>query len=122
MDAKTFDQSKRPSRHVAEGASRARHRQGTKASRVSSGIIADSIASTRRSRSCKAMMGLPGRDKAPPGAMMSMLRLNMPDVFMHGGSIPPGKCKGRDVRVGLARKGAATQAGGKAEVVCYAKI
>jgi dihydroxy-acid dehydratase len=167
MDAKTFDKSKLPSRHVTEGPSRAPHRsyyyamglteeqihrpfvgvvscwneaapcnialmrqaqsakkgvdeaggtprefctitvtdgiamghQGMKSSLVSREVIADSIELTMRGHCYDAMVGLAGCDKSLPGVMMAMLRLNVPAVFMYGGSILPGKFKGRDVTV-----------------------
>jgi dihydroxy-acid dehydratase len=167
MDAKTFDKSKLPSRHVTEGPSRAPHRsyyyamglteeqihrpfvgvvscwneaapcnialmrqaqsakkgvdeaggtprefctitvtdgiamghQGMKSSLVSREAIADSIELTMRGHCYDAMVGLAGCDKSLPGVMMAMLRLNVPSVFMYGGSILPGKFKGRDVTV-----------------------
>ncbi len=46
-----------------------------------------------------ALVGIAGCDKSLPGTMMAMLRLNVPSVFMYGGSILPGKFKGRDVTV-----------------------
>ncbi|AHB48572.1 dihydroxy-acid dehydratase [Hyphomicrobium nitrativorans NL23] len=167
MDAKTFDKSKLPSRHVTEGPSRAPHRsyyyamglteeeihrpfvgvvscwneaapcnialqrqaqsvkagvkeaggtprefctitvtdgiamghQGMKSSLVSREVIADSIELTMRGHSYDALVGVAGCDKSLPGTMMAMLRLNVPSVFMYGGSILPGKFKGHDVTV-----------------------
>jgi dihydroxy-acid dehydratase len=167
MDARTFDKSKLPSRHVTEGPSRAPHRsyyyamglteeqihrpfvgvvscwneaapcnialmrqaqsakkgvdeaggtprefctitvtdgiamghQGMKSSLVSREVIADSIELTMRGHCYDAMVGLAGCDKSLPGVMMAMLRLNVPAVFMYGGSILPGKFKGKDVTV-----------------------
>jgi len=167
MDAKTFDRSKLPSRHVTVGPSRAPHRsyyyamglteeqinrpfvgvvscwneaapcnialmrqaqsakvgvneaggtprefctitvtdgiamghQGMKSSLVSREVIADSIELTMRGHCYDAMVGLAGCDKSLPGIMMAMLRLNVPSVFMYGGSILPGRFKGRDVTV-----------------------
>ncbi|HEX2843576.1 dihydroxy-acid dehydratase [Hyphomicrobium sp.] len=167
MDAKTFDKSKLPSRHVTEGPSRAPHRsyyyamglteeeihrpfvgvvscwneaapcnialqrqaqsaktgvkeaggtprefctitvtdgiamghQGMKSSLVSREVIADSIELTMRGHSYDALVGIAGCDKSLPGTMMAMLRLNVPSVFMYGGSILPGKFKGHDVTV-----------------------
>src|SRR5512145_516775 len=167
MDAKTFDKSRLPSRHVTEGPARAPHRsyyyamglsreqihqpfvgvatcwneaapcnislmrqaqavkqgvtaangtprefctitvtdgiamghQGMKASLVSREVIADSIELTMRGHCYDAMVGIAGCDKSLPGTMMAMLRLNVPSVFMYGGSILPGKFKGRDVTV-----------------------
>ena len=167
MDAKTFDKSKLPSRHVTEGPARAPHRsyyyamglteeeirrpfvgvvscwneaapcnialqrqaqsakagvkeaggtprefctitvtdgiamghQGMKSSLVSREVIADSIELTMRGHSYDALVGIAGCDKSLPGTMMAMLRLNVPSVFMYGGSILPGKFKGHDVTV-----------------------
>ena len=167
MDAKTFDKSKLPSRHVTEGPTRAPHRsyyyamgleeehihrpfvgvvscwneaapcnislmrqaqsaklgvdeaggtprefctitvtdgiamghQGMKSSLVSREVIADSIELTMRGHCYDAMVGIAGCDKSLPGIMMAMLRLNVPSVFLYGGSILPGKFKGRDVTV-----------------------
>lgn len=167
MDARTFDKSKLPSRHVTEGPSRAPHRsyyyamglteeeihrpfvgvvscwneaapcnialqrqaqsakagvkegggtprefctitvtdgiamghQGMKSSLVSREVIADSIELTMRGHSYDALVGIAGCDKSLPGTMMAMLRLNVPSVFMYGGSILPGKFKGKDVTV-----------------------
>ncbi|MGD9667539.1 MAG: dihydroxy-acid dehydratase [Hyphomicrobiaceae bacterium] len=167
MDAKTFDKSKMPSRHVTVGPSRAPHRsyyyamglteeqinrpfvgvvscwneaapcnislmrqaqsvkvgvdegggtprefctitvtdgiamghQGMKSSLVSREVIADSIELTMRGHCYDAMVGIAGCDKSLPGIMMSMLRLNVPSVFMYGGSILPGRFKGKDVTV-----------------------
>jgi dihydroxy-acid dehydratase len=73
--------------------------QGMKSSLVSREVIADSVELTMRGHSYDAIVGLAGCDKSLPGMMMSMLRLNVPAVFMYGGSILPGKFKGRDVTV-----------------------
>jgi dihydroxy-acid dehydratase len=73
--------------------------QGMKSSLVSREVIVDSIELTMRGHCYDAMVGLAGCDKSLPGVMMSMLRLNVPAVFMYGGSILPGKFKGKDVTV-----------------------
>ena len=167
MDAKTFDKSKLPSRHVTVGPTRAPHRsyyyamglteeqinrpfvgvvscwneaapcnislmrqaqavkvgvdegggtprefctitvtdgiamghQGMKSSLVSREVIADSIELTMRGHCYDAMVGIAGCDKSLPGIMMSMLRLNVPSVFMYGGTILPGRFKDKDVTV-----------------------
>jgi dihydroxy-acid dehydratase len=167
MDAKTFDKTKLPSRHVTEGPTRAPHRsyyyamgleeeqihrpfvgvvscwneaapcnislmrqaqsakrgvdeaggtprefctitvtdgiamghQGMKSSLVSREVIADSIELTMRGHCYDAIVGIAGCDKSLPGIMMSMLRLNVPSVFLYGGSILPGRFKGHDVTV-----------------------
>jgi dihydroxy-acid dehydratase len=181
MDARTFDKSKLPSRHVTEGPSRAPHRsyyyamglteeeihrpfvgvvscwneaapcnialmrqaqsakkgvnesggtprefctitvtdgiamghQGMKSSLVSREVIADSIELTMRGHCYDAMVGLAGCDKSLPGVMMAMLRLNVPAVFMYGGSILPGKFKGRDVTVVDVFEGVGQHSAGK---------
>jgi dihydroxy-acid dehydratase len=181
MDAKTFDKSKLPSRHVTEGPSRAPHRsyyyamgleeadikrpfvgvvscwneaapcnislmrqaqsakagvkeaggtprefctitvtdgiamghQGMKSSLVSREVIADSIELTMRGHCYDALVGIAGCDKSLPGIMMSMLRLNVPSVFMYGGSILPGKFKGHDVTVVDVFEGVGMHSAGK---------
>lgn len=181
MDAKPFDKSKLPSRHVTEGADRAPHRsyyyamglteeeihrpfvgvascwneaapcnialmrqaqsakagvkaangtprefctitvtdgiamghQGMKSSLVSREVIADSIELTMRGHCYDALVGLAGCDKSLPGMMMAMLRLNVPSVFMYGGSILPGKFKGKDVTVVDVFEGVGQHSAGK---------
>ena len=73
--------------------------QGMKSSLVSREVIADSVELTVRGHCYDAIVGLAGCDKSLPGMMMAMVRLNVPSVFMYGGSILPGKFKGRDVTV-----------------------
>jgi dihydroxy-acid dehydratase len=73
--------------------------QGMKSSLVSRDLIADSVELTVRGHCYDALVGLAGCDKSLPGMMMAMLRLNVPSVFMYGGSILPGRFKGRDVTV-----------------------
>ena len=73
--------------------------QGMKSSLVSREVIADSTELTVRGHCYDAIVGLAGCDKSLPGLMMAMCRLNVPSVFMYGGSILPGKYKGKDVTV-----------------------
>ena len=73
--------------------------QGMKSSLVSREVIADSTELTVRGHCYDALVGLAGCDKSLPGLMMAMCRLNVPSVFMYGGSILPGKYKGKDVTV-----------------------
>jgi dihydroxy-acid dehydratase len=73
--------------------------QGMKSSLVSREVIADTVELTVRGHCYDGLVGLAGCDKSLPGMMMAMLRLNVPSVFMYGGSILPGKYKGRDVTV-----------------------
>jgi len=167
MDAKTFNKSHLPSRHVTEGPHRAPHRsyyyamgltreqihqpfvgvatcwneaapcnialmrqaqavkqgvaaaagtprefctitvtdgiamghQGMKASLPSREVIADSVELTMRGHCYDALVGLAGCDKSLPGMMMAMCRLNVPSIFIYGGSILPGSFRGRPVTV-----------------------
>ncbi len=167
MDAKTFDKSRLPSRHVTVGPQRAPHRsyyyamglsreqiaqpfvgvatcwneaapcnialmrqaqavkqgvahangtprefctitvtdgiamghQGMKSSLASREVIADSVELTIRGHCYDALVGMAGCDKSLPGMMMAMCRLNVPSVFIYGGSILPGTFKGKPVTV-----------------------
>ena len=73
--------------------------QGMKSSLVSREVIADSIELSVRGHCYDALVGFAGCDKSLPGMMMAMLRLNVPSIFVYGGSILPGRYDGRDVTV-----------------------
>ncbi|WP_199555809.1 dihydroxy-acid dehydratase [Sandaracinobacteroides hominis] len=73
--------------------------QGMKASLVSREVIADSIELSVRGHCYDALVGFAGCDKSLPGMMMAMLRLNVPSIFVYGGSILPGHFHGKDVTV-----------------------
>ena len=73
--------------------------QGMKASLASREAIADTIELSVRGHCYDGLVGVAGCDKSLPGVMMSMLRLNVPSVFIYGGSIMPGRHKGRDLTV-----------------------
>ena len=73
--------------------------EGMKSSLTSREIIADSTELSVRGHCYDALVGLAGCDKSLPGLMMAMLRLNVPSVFMYGGSILPGVYKDRDVTI-----------------------
>ncbi|MDA4846678.1 dihydroxy-acid dehydratase [Hoeflea poritis] len=73
--------------------------QGMKSSLVSRDVIADSVELTMRGHCYDALVGLAGCDKSLPGMMMSMVRLNVPSVFIYGGSILPGTFRGRQITV-----------------------
>ena len=73
--------------------------QGMKSSLVSRDLIADSVELTMRGHCYDALVGLAGCDKSLPGMMMSMVRLNVPSIFIYGGSILPGTFKGQQVTV-----------------------
>ena len=73
--------------------------QGMKSSLASREVIADSIELTMRGHCYDALVGIAGCDKSLPGMMMAMVRLNVPSVFMYGGSILPGRFQGKDVTI-----------------------
>ncbi len=73
--------------------------EGMRSSLVSRDLIADSVELTMRGHGYDALVGIAGCDKSLPGMMMAMLRLNVPSVFLYGGSILPGSWQGRDVTV-----------------------
>lgn len=72
---------------------------GMKSSLASRDVIADSVELTMRGHSYDAMVAMAGCDKSLPGMMMAMIRLNVPSIFIYGGSILPGRYKGRDIVV-----------------------
>ena len=87
--------------------------QGMKSSLCSREVIADSVELSVRGHCYDAIVGLAGCDKSLPGLMMSMVRMNVPSVFMYGGSIMPGEHKGEDVTIvdvfeGVGRNDAGT--------------
>ena len=73
--------------------------EGMKSSLVSREVIADSIEVSMRGHCYDGLVGIAGCDKSLPGIMMAMLRLNVPSVFLYGGSILPGKHKDKEVTV-----------------------
>ena len=73
--------------------------QGMKSSLPSREVIADSVELTMRGHCYDALVGLAGCDKSLPGMMMAMVRLNVPSIFIYGGSILPGTFRGRPVTV-----------------------
>ncbi|HEX9835816.1 MAG TPA: dihydroxy-acid dehydratase [Alphaproteobacteria bacterium] len=86
---------------------------GMKSSLVSREIIADSVELTMRGHCYDALVGLAGCDKSLPGMMMAMVRLNVPSVFLYGGTILPGRFQGRDVTVVDVFEGVGRYAAGK---------
>ena len=87
--------------------------QGMKSSLVSREVIADSVELTMRGHCYDALVGLAGCDKSLPGLMMAMVRLNVPSVFMYGGSILPGQFKGKTVTVVDVFEAVGSHAAGK---------
>lgn len=86
---------------------------GMKSSLISREIIADSVELAMRGHCYDALIGLAGCDKSLPGLMMVMLRLNVPSVFIYGGSILPGSYKGKDVTIVDVFEGVGKQSTGK---------
>lgn len=93
---------------------------GMKSSLVSRDLIADSVELTVRGHCYDALVGFAGCDKSLPGLMMAMVRLNIPSVFMYGGSILPGRFKGKDVTVVDVFEGVGQYAAGNmdAQTLC----
>ncbi len=73
--------------------------EGMRSSLASRDAITDTVELTMRGHCYDALVGLAGCDKSLPGMMMAMVRLNVPSVFMYGGSILPGRYQGRDITV-----------------------
>ncbi|WP_020178445.1 dihydroxy-acid dehydratase [Methylopila sp. M107] len=73
--------------------------EGMKSSLASREVIADSVELTMRGHCYDALVGLAGCDKSLPGMMMAMVRLNVPSIFIYGGSILPGSFRGQPVTV-----------------------
>src|SRR3989440_5662504 len=73
--------------------------EGMKSSLPSREVIADSVELTVRGHAYDALVGVAGCDKSQPGMMMAMCRLNVPAIFIYGGSILPGSFRGKPVTV-----------------------
>src|ERR1700742_4659517 len=89
---------------------------GMKSSLASREVIADSVELTVRGHCYDALVGLAGCDKSLPGMMMAMVRLNVPSVFLYGGSILPGRFQGRDVSVQDVFEAVGAHAAGKMDL------
>jgi dihydroxy-acid dehydratase len=87
--------------------------EGMRSSLVSREAIADSVELTMRGHCYDALVGVAGCDKSLPGMMMAMLRLNVPSVFLYGGSILPGRWRGKDVTVVDVFEGVGMHSAGK---------
>ena len=72
---------------------------GMRTSLVSREVIADSIELVARGHLFDGVVALSGCDKTIPGTVMALARLDLPSVMLYGGSIPPGKFRGRDVSI-----------------------
>jgi dihydroxy-acid dehydratase len=87
--------------------------EGMKASLVSREIIADSVELMMHAHGYDALVGLAGCDKSLPGMLMAMARLNVPSVFLYGGTILPGNFRGRDVTIQDVYEAVGAHAAGK---------
>ena len=73
--------------------------EGMKYSLVSREVIADSIETATMAQSMDAVLAIGGCDKNMPGAMIAMARMNIPAIFVYGGTIKPGKYRGKDLTI-----------------------
>ncbi len=87
--------------------------EGMKASLISREVIADSIELMMHAHRYDALVGLAGCDKSLPGTLMALARLNLPGIFIYGGTILPGKFKGKDVTIVDVYEGVGAHAAGK---------
>ena len=76
--------------------------EGMKFSLVSREVIADSIETAVSAESMDGVIAIGGCDKNMPGALMAMARMNVPSIFVYGGTIKPGRLEGRDLTMVLA--------------------
>ena len=96
--------------------------EGMKSSLISRDVIADSTELTVRGHCYDALVGVAGCDKSLPGLMMAMVRLNVPSVFIYGGSILPGRLNGKDITVVDVFEGVGKYSSGKISEHALRKI
>ena len=96
--------------------------EGMKSSLISRDVIADSTELTVRGHCYDALVGVAGCDKSLPGLMMAMVRLNVPSVFIYGGSILPGRFNGKDVTVVDVFEGVGKYSSGKMSAHALKKL
>jgi dihydroxy-acid dehydratase len=87
--------------------------EGMKASLVSREVIADSIELMVMAHGYDAVVAIAGCDKSLPGSLMGLARLNLPSLFIYGGTIMPGRFQGRDVTIQDVFEGVGAYASGK---------
>jgi dihydroxy-acid dehydratase len=73
--------------------------EGMKASLMSRDLIADSVELMMHAERMDALVGIAGCDKSEPGMLMAMARLDLPSVYLYGGTILPGTYQGRDITI-----------------------
>jgi dihydroxy-acid dehydratase len=86
--------------------------EGMKASLISREVIADSIELVARGHMFDAIVALSGCDKTIPGCVMALARLDVPSLMLYGGSIAPGRWRGRDVTIQDVFEGIGAHAAG----------
>lgn len=96
--------------------------EGMRSSLVSRDVIANSVELTMRGHGYDALVGVAGCDKSLPGMMMAMLRLNVPSVFLYGGSILPGRFQGRDITVMDVFEGVGAHAAGTMDAATLCEL
>ena len=96
--------------------------EGMKSSLISRDVIADSTELTVRGHCYDALVGVAGCDKSLPGLMMAMVRLNVPSVFIYGGSILPGRLNGKVITVVDVFEGVGKYSSGKISEHALRKI
>ncbi|MDJ0569833.1 MAG: dihydroxy-acid dehydratase [Pleurocapsa sp. MO_192.B19] len=87
--------------------------EGMKYSLVSRDVIADSIETACNGQSMDAVLAIGGCDKNMPGAMLAIARMNIPGIFVYGGTIKPGKHNGKDLTVVSAFEAVGQYSAGK---------
>ncbi len=87
--------------------------EGMKASLISREVIADSIELMARAECFDAIVAIAGCDKSLPGSVMALARINIPGIFLYGGTIMPGQYEGRDVTIQDVYEGVGMHAQGK---------
>lgn len=87
--------------------------EGMKASLISREVIADSVELMMKAHCYDGLVGIAGCDKSLPGMLMAMARLDVPSIFLYGGTIMPGQYKGKDVTIQDAFEAAGAFAAGK---------
>jgi dihydroxy-acid dehydratase len=73
--------------------------EGMKASLMSRDLIADSVELMMHAERFDALVGIAGCDKSEPGMLMAMARMDLPSVYLYGGTILPGTYQGRDITI-----------------------
>jgi len=90
--------------------------EGMKYSLVSREVIADAIETACNGQSMDGVLAIGGCDKNMPGAMIAIARMNIPGIFVYGGTIKPGNYEGRDLTVVSAFEAVGAYSGGKIDL------